>query len=373
MGTKEEWNEIEKKYMSREEEIKQEYGTDITKMEETNKKSLKRIDKLTHILTIVGKIFLIIMIILVIFIILIVWSIWKYNKDQVDIDAIKTIESMYNKKFDIISKEIDNNDNEIYKMRTKGQEKIEFTIIKKNRTCNDDYTNNCLKYYFERWNSESKKNFISEESENQGLIKYNIYAKIENLNQIDDVVNKYNEFKEYAKEYYYEDWGIWIEKEEWKRPIATSSGSSDKKIKNTLKRNYVVWNMDKNIKTEEFTQKEIEKYYIPDEMKLSINGMLMTNSENQTPSYFIYDDDNEQYTIMIYEFKNEKDKITVKQLINGRIEEIYYKNKKYTFGNELDIKNNILTYQLSLENVTKIFEATAEYNYESKVINLIIK
>ena len=45
MGTKEEWEEIEKAYQKRENEIKEQYGADITKLEKDSEKTKKKIRK----------------------------------------------------------------------------------------------------------------------------------------------------------------------------------------------------------------------------------------------------------------------------------------------------------------------------------------
>lgn len=80
MGTKEDWEEIEKAYQKRENEIKDQYGADITKLEKDSEKTKKKILKANKFLEKLLKILLTIIIIGIIVCIILLLFAWKYAK-----------------------------------------------------------------------------------------------------------------------------------------------------------------------------------------------------------------------------------------------------------------------------------------------------
>ncbi len=84
MGTKEEWEEIEKAYQKRENEIKEQYGADITKLEKDSEKTKKKIRKANKFLEKLLKILLTIIIISLIACIALLILAWRYAKARTE-------------------------------------------------------------------------------------------------------------------------------------------------------------------------------------------------------------------------------------------------------------------------------------------------
>ena len=84
MGTKEDWEEVERTYQKRENEMKDQYGMDITKVQKDTEKTRKKILKANKSLDKLLRIWLTILAVEVIGIIVILILSWKYAKNKTE-------------------------------------------------------------------------------------------------------------------------------------------------------------------------------------------------------------------------------------------------------------------------------------------------
>lgn len=115
-------------------------------------------------------------------------------QNEVNVDVAKTLGQWRNMDFRIIAEEIDDKGNETLQLETNGKIQIEFDVIKQFGDFEHNYDDECLKYFFERWDCELKSIFNVETGiKENGLEKYVIYANIEKISQIDQVAEAYKE------------------------------------------------------------------------------------------------------------------------------------------------------------------------------------
>ena len=217
MKNDKDWEELEKWTEKKKQEDVEKFGVDFDaiNIEKQNKKMSKVANVMDNatmvaiaILTIIGA--------LIIFIIVFLMHMQFYNlRQRYDAD-INTIFDMYNIKVKLVSKDVDKEGNGRYIYKLKKNENIKFTVIKNKGDLSEDYVENCHKYYFDKWQSKSKESFtVEEEITEQGLLKYSTYIEIENFQDIEEAVNKIDEFLESEENMFYSGaWGLYIKKGE---------------------------------------------------------------------------------------------------------------------------------------------------------------
>ena len=206
MGKKEDWEELEKWQERQKTTVVDKYGINI--YEENRTKENKKVEIVTKIMDKILKIILgIIIFILASAIIgafLFAW--FKFSQARKSVDAdINDITKPFGEKIEIVSQDLDKNDNGKYTLTIKGNRKIIFTAIKHFGNMQDDFLENAKKYHFENWKDSEKSSFITNEAiDENGLLDYDIYIKITSYNEIDEAMKKIIKLAKY-----FEDQGMY--------------------------------------------------------------------------------------------------------------------------------------------------------------------
>lgn len=212
MENKNDWDELEKWNTQR---IIDEKEKSKFYFEEFSKN--KKIDTFVKGLKVGGSVFKLITFIIILIIVFIsgtLLNMYLSNiRSKYTIDVIPTIQNMYNIKVKVISKDIDEEEDGIYRLQVKKNKDIQFTAIKKGNAFDDDFLDRSHKYYFNKWSSENKQKFRVNEIINNELLKYETYIEISNYEEIEEAVNVIFEFEEFCLEKYFGLWDIYLIKE----------------------------------------------------------------------------------------------------------------------------------------------------------------
>lgn len=189
------------------------YGIDIFNPKKPNKTTVK----ILNILDRVTKVFLIILIILII-VVLFGGLIGTYValNEKVHINPRTTLSKMYGVHVKVISKNLDKNRNGEYYLTIKENKDIQFRAITQWKQMQNDYSDRCEKYYFEKWQSEHKNKLKVEENYNNGLLDYSIYIEIENVEQLLNATTILHEFVQSANKLYFPDWNVYIKLDKYR-------------------------------------------------------------------------------------------------------------------------------------------------------------
>lgn len=371
--------ELEKWQREHENNLKEKYGCDITRLSKETQKSTKTIDTITNVTGKIGislkKLLIIIFSIALIIIMYFLIVYFNSIKSNVSIDAIGTLKSMYGKDLTITSQELDEKGNGTYQVQTTGNDKINFTVVKKYGNFSSDYSSSCLKYFFEKWNSNSKKFFIVDESkEDNGLLKYNLYENINQFDDIDSAVDKYEEFKDFANEYYFEDWGIWIKKGEFKYPMVLGTGYSEDAIRTKLKREYIIINKQRGIALNDVSAANMEKYNKPDTLNIILNQEKLEDEDDIQNCTIMYDDKIQEYTIsMKAKILSKINSVQNIKRSGGVIKSFQINDVQYTLSTTKEnLDKKIIYYDISMTTFENIFNAKVEYNYNQGTVTITV-
>ena len=189
------------------------YGVDIFNEKKKNASKLsKTLNKLFNLIYKIAKAILIILMFVVIigtFALLI----WYYGTiyDKMHIDPVSTISGMYNVNVEVVSKNIDDNQNGKYILTTKENPNVHFTAIVNWESMKQDYSDRTQKYYYENWKNVDKNKIKTEEryDENGDILVYRQYIEIENKNQIESSIDLINDFLKFAGKMYFPDWELY--------------------------------------------------------------------------------------------------------------------------------------------------------------------
>ncbi len=376
MENKEDWKELEKWNEQHKQKLKEQYkGVDIMKLSEENKESKKKIKKANKVLGKVGKVIAVFYIIFIVLLIIIGTTVYinklKEIRNKVDIDVVKTLKETHNANFVIKSKKLDDKGNGTLHLSTKGKIKIKFDVVKKFGNMDYNYDDESLRYFYEKWNSDSKNIFEVEEYTNDnGLKKYVVYTKADSIEKIDNAINAYMELKEFAGNYYEEFWPVELRDGEYKNKLIPISGDVTlERVKNMAKREFVMWHIDNNADMPYITEEEQIKYYKPDRLKLIINGDIVINPYNNAnqASYLLYDYVDDSYCIPL-RFLEKVDGMNLGINEYNQILSMTYKGKKYIVAQEQDLENCQIKDVLDAETLTKITGAEVKFDFKNEKV-----
>lgn len=361
MGTKEEWEEIEKAYQAREEKIKEEYGVDLAKLQKENKKVTKKIKTSNKVFEKILKIFLIIVILIFVLSLIYVRNLFAFLYKNVNIDVVENFENTYNIKSEILSTErIDEDGNGIYLMSTKGTEIIEFQAYKKWSNYYYDYSSRSLKYFYEKWENKDKSKFKSKEKiDENGMLIYQLNMNIEELNDMDIAVDLYQDFKNNVGNYLLPYWNIFVVDGDFQYP-ALGDGTGNDSSKNKLKREYVVWCLNNNVEKHNITEEEIKKYAKPDTIKV----MYVNNKEVNMPYVIAYKYEEDDYNLPVGILEYITDAIIEKDKQGNPIK-ITYEGKEYIVDDEENLDKNIILSEYTMKKFNEIFGISIYYDYNT--------
>ena len=118
---------------------------------------------------------------------------------------------MYNKNVKVVSRDIDEDKNGTYILTTKENEEIRFYAVVNWNSLTQDYSDRCQKYYYEKWQNDNKNLIeISEYINDNKILEYEQYIKIDKYEQIEEAVSLLYEFKEFAGKDFFSDWNIYL-------------------------------------------------------------------------------------------------------------------------------------------------------------------
>lgn len=214
MDNKKDWEELEKWDEQRKLEQKEKFKIDFSELNQ--KREYKGVKALVKAMNITGKtlkVFAIIIFTIAIFIVLLNVYVNFHNiKERTNVTVVGTIENMYNIKIKIISQDIDEKENGIYKFELEENNEIKFTAIKNFGNLTEDFLDNYHKYYFDKWESPNKEYFIVEENINNEILDYDTHLLINNYGDIEKNVNIINEFVDFCGTKFYPSWQIYLKK-----------------------------------------------------------------------------------------------------------------------------------------------------------------
>ena len=89
---------------------------------------------------------------------------------------------------------------------------IQFTAIRRFGNLSEDYMDNCHKYYFDKWENESKSNFVVNENRTGDILEYDTYIKINTYEDLDKAMKNINDFVSYCGKNFSASWRIYLKK-----------------------------------------------------------------------------------------------------------------------------------------------------------------
>lgn len=184
------------------------YGVDIYEKGKKKKNSEKIINFINKIIKIILIIFAIAVAVFIVWLLLYRWQIVY---DKVHIDPKETIEVMYDTKINEVSKNLDSNSNGSYVYEIKNNPEIKFNVIVKWASMNEDYADNCQKYFYEHWQNTNKDIIQTNISYYEdAILKYEQYVQIENEDEIENAVKIMYDFISSAENYFSPDWNLYL-------------------------------------------------------------------------------------------------------------------------------------------------------------------
>lgn len=214
MGNKEDWEELERWQENAKQKQKERFKLDFSEIDKN--KEHKRINTIVNVLKITGKTIKageIAIVIIVIAIVLFIFNLIISNlNSKINVDPEKTIESMYHTKVDLVSKDVDDKENGKYIFKVSDNDEIQFTAIRKYGSLSEDYTDNCHKYYFNKWENEAKSIFVVNENKIGDILEYDTYIEINTAEDLDKSMSIINDFVNYCGSNFSASWRVYLKK-----------------------------------------------------------------------------------------------------------------------------------------------------------------
>lgn len=203
MGSKEEWDEIEKSVENANRKRIQDYkGIDpLKKVTEINSKVALKNKIIFKLLKTILKILIILFVLWILFKIYTLLNIVFSNmRSSYYIDVEEAIETSIHADINLTSKEVDEKENGKYYFEFKKVPEIKFVSIRKFGNERNDCIANYQMYLFDKWNSKEKEEFIVEKHiDDDGLLYYSNYIKAENFIELQQATEHIINFLEYTE------------------------------------------------------------------------------------------------------------------------------------------------------------------------------
>lgn len=184
------------------------YGVDIYKKGKQKKNTEKIINAINKFVKVI----------LIIFCILIIIGTgallvyrWNIIYDSIHIDPKETLEGMYKINITEVSKNIDSYQNGSYIFELADNPEIKFNAIVEWASMNEDYADNCQKYYFDHWQN-SNKNLIQTNIKyfKDVILKYEQYIQITDEAEIENSVKLMYDLVKSAENKFSPDWELYL-------------------------------------------------------------------------------------------------------------------------------------------------------------------
>ena len=220
MGNKEDWEDLKKIDDKRKRQEISKYGLDFSSINiNKERKKANRVSGVVKFVYIAAAMIVIALIIIIFMIINTHYGNFTFEMSDSKIE--KAMLEKYNIKVEVVGKTKDMHEQCItFKMNTKDEENIEFTVIDKNSKITDDYVARKHKYYFNLWEISNKKNFKINENvsqikheigaDDEFLTSYEMY--IEDFENMEDAVSDVKKFANFCGNNFMNEWEIYIKK-----------------------------------------------------------------------------------------------------------------------------------------------------------------
>jgi len=195
MSNESDWKELEKWAKEKKEAEVEKVGFDINQINgSSNNKAIKGINILTKGMSITYRIIITAMIVFFILALLYVYFWAKPSFERLDVDIEGAISGMHQIELITVSKNTDKKGNGTYIFSVKGHEDIQFNATKRYGEMKENYDSVCLKYCFDRWNSDQKNRFVLVERIENEMNFYDLYIEIKDENEIEYAVKSMYDF-----------------------------------------------------------------------------------------------------------------------------------------------------------------------------------
>lgn len=144
MNNKKDWEELEKWNESRLETQKEKFGIEYNKYNDINTKEQRnKVNKVVKYLNVTGKTLklfaIIIFTVAILLVLLNVYVNLSNFHERTNVSVVDTIENKYNVKIKIISQDLDEKENGIYKFELEENNEVHFTAIKNFGSLTEDF------------------------------------------------------------------------------------------------------------------------------------------------------------------------------------------------------------------------------------------
>lgn len=310
-----------------------------------------------------------------------------------DINIMNAIESEFKGKFTILSSEKDRKGNVTYLISDNNG--IEFKAYKSGSTRRFDYQDKLTKKYLleyleENHLTENENIFIEEQpytADNSQFSHTSIVMVINSFSKIEDTTKQMNQLykavcKKVAKHTQDSSASIYayIRSRDLNINFLNVSYLSDEKLVARIKTMYVNDIQKNKITDLTITEKDIEKYWHPDELMIYINNeaVMQTFSNmfgtTRTHQAAHYNAEKEQYYLNVRRALSYiPGVINIQQAPTGLVFGFSYQGNDYSFdGNLTSAKGFKLPYDISITDFENIFHAKITMDFEAERMDIEI-
>lgn len=211
MANEEDWKELEKWAKEKKEAEIEKIGFDVNQIDNLKyKRSIKGINVITKGIKITAKIILVALIVFYILAMIYVYFWAKPAFEMLDVDLEGAISGKHKIELITVSKNTDKKGNETYIFSVKGHEDIQFNATKKYGNMKENYDAVCLKYCFDRWNSDIKNSFKLVERKENEMAFYDVYIEIKDESEIESAVSSMYDFILSTNGMFSPSWSLYI-------------------------------------------------------------------------------------------------------------------------------------------------------------------
>ena len=211
MENKEDWQKLQQWEKQQKDEQIKKYGIDFNTIDIKDNKKVNFISKgLNFTIKTIKKAGIISLIIFLIVVAFYMYFIFKYVDSKSNFDPEELLSKQYNQELITLLEETDKRGNGKYVFACKDNSEIIFTAFKNNRSLKEDYLDNCQKYYFEKWESNHKQDFIVKEETLDGILEYAMYFDAKCYEDISKGVKEIKEFIDSCNGNYNVAWSVFI-------------------------------------------------------------------------------------------------------------------------------------------------------------------
>lgn len=356
---------------------------------EINVKAVSRVNQILKAILRMAAILLIIVAIIEI-VIVGVMTISNFTKvsEATNVDLISKMEKSYHEKFVVLSQDTDKKGNGSYILYPKSNQEIRCYAYKLNGNYQEDYLIRLLQYRINHMEDETLKSKFeirftegieNKQFPNNQLLKCDISTKVSDYSELGKGIDTIYEFLNTVytkKDNIVIKMGCGIQLQignSYHTYLYFNDWESMDQIKYIQKYYYINYHKEKNSTMPDVAQSEIETIWRPEVLAIYINGKRMDPPDGK------YGGNNAKYDLEAREYrvgylnqiaKQAESMELVEQTKSGN-RSIRYKGVEYTLENT-DEGKEALTYQSKISAMENILGIRVEYDYDKRMINLII-